>query len=131
MSHHLLLDSRAEEVERLLDWVDPILAGSKLDDMAAFHFRCALVEIVNNCIRHAYAFEAGHPVEVMLDLEKDQVTATIRDRGPAFEPPDQARPSDPTAESGRGYEIIRSWVHSLSFARADGWNICQMTRRSR
>ena len=129
MDHRLLLDSRPEEVDRLLDWVEPLLAASSLEEMDSFHFRCALVEIVNNCIRHAYRFEPGHPVEVILEFETDRVNAIVRDQGPDFAPPAEAPISAPTAESGRGYEIIHAWVDEILFERDSGWNSCRISRR--
>ena len=125
----LQLDSRPEEVNRLLEWLEPGLLNAGLDEMSAFSLRCAVVEIVNNSIEHAYNGEPGHPLQLRLIDSSDELSIEVRDQGPEFHPPEAGEASDPMALSGRGFEIVRAWVDALDFERDEGWNVWRMTRR--
>lgn len=125
----LSLSSKAEEVGLLLDWLDGILADSDLDQMSAFRFRCAVVEVVNNCIQHAYENKAGRPIELDYRLEPDRVQVSIYDQGSVFGGQPAHFVSEPMAESGRGFEIINAGVSKLQYERKDGWNICRLEQR--
>lgn len=131
LSQRISLDSRAEETHRLLDWLDPVLANSGLDTMAAFNLRCAIVELVNNSIVHAYEGRAGQPVEIRIGLEDGRVVAEVRDMGAPFAGPPAAGPKNLLAESGRGFDIIGAWVDRLSFDRSGDWNVCRIEKSTR
>ena len=122
------LDSRAGEVYRLLDWLEPLLAQSEFDEIARFNLQCAIVEIVNNTIQHAYGGQPGMPLEVRLELTDEHATAEIRDQGPPFEGPVQTGETDLLSESGRGFAIIEAWVDHLSFRREGDWNVCRIEK---
>jgi len=120
----LNLTSNPREIELLLETLDTILEKSKLDELPAFGFRCAVIEVVNNCIRHAYKDEPGHPINITIQLQPDHLTLVVKDRGPAFTGPVGTPQSDPLAESGRGFEIINAGVSKVNFGHQDGWNSC-------
>ena len=126
--HRITLDSRAQETDRLLDWLEPVLADSCLDDMAAFNLRCAIVELVNNSIVHAYGGRTGQPVDIRLELHSDRVAAEVRDLGPPFDGPGEDETADLLSESGRGFHIILAWVDGLSFSRSGDWNVCRIEK---
>ena len=63
-SGQLSLSSNPHDVEQLLTSLQQLLAKSRLDDMAAFQLQCAVVEVVNNCIQHAYENKTGQPIQV-------------------------------------------------------------------
>ena len=121
--------SDPRDVERLLTSLENILAESCLDEMSAFNLRCAVVEVVNNCIQHAYMNEAGQPIEISYALSPDRVQIVISDKGAAF--PEPIGPSEISlmGESGRGLQIINAWVSSLKFERKNDWNMCLLEQR--
>lgn len=127
-SASIILDSRPEETHRLLDWLDSIMAHRRIEAIAAFNLRCAIVELVNNSIVHAYGGVAGYPVEVQLEFRADRVLAEVRDIGPPFSGPPAAETDDLFSESGRGYEIIRAWVDRMEFSRLGQRNICRIEK---
>jgi serine/threonine-protein kinase RsbW len=122
----LNLTSNPREIELLLDTLDAVLEKSKLGELPAFRFRCAVTEVVNNCIRHAYKDEPGHPINITIQLQADHLTLVVRDRGPVFTGPVGTPQSDPFAESGRGFEIINAGVSKVDFSHQDGWNSCRL-----
>ena len=128
-SGSLSLSSDPRDVERLLTSLESILAESCLDEMSAFHLRCAVVEVVNNCIQHAYKNKSGQPIEITYALAPDRVQVAIADRGPPFSEPDGPSEVSLMDESGRGLQIIKAWVSSLKFERNNGWNFCLLEQK--
>lgn len=126
----LSLSSDPRDVEQLLTGLESIFAESCLDEMSAFHLCCAVVEVVNNCIQHAYMNKPGQPIEISYVLGPDRVQVVISDRGPAF--PEPTGPSEISlmGESGRGLQIINAWVSSLKFERKNDWNVCFLEQRA-
>ena len=125
----LSISSNPHDVEQLLISLEELLAKSRLDEMSAFHLRCAVVEVVNNCIQHAYANKTGQPIRVSYQLGHDRVQIVISDKGPAFLEPKETSEADPMSESGRGLQIIRAWVTKLRFERRDEWNVCELEQK--
>lgn len=135
MSTHMQQDgsfeisSDAREVETVLNRLENILEGSCLNELSAFQLRCAVVEVVNNCIQHAYEFKGGQPIVISYLLESGRVEIRVSDRGREFDGKTCGPAAASTDESGRGLEIIRAWVNGLRFTRENGWNICCLEQR--
>lgn len=125
-SRSLNLTSDPRKIELLLETLDAILEKSKLGELPAFGFRCAVIEVINNCIRHAYKDDPGHPINIVIQLQPDQLVVVVKDRGPVFTGPEGAPKSDPLAESGRGFEIINAGVSKVNFSHQEGWNSCRL-----
>jgi serine/threonine-protein kinase RsbW len=125
----LSLSSNPGDVDQLLDSLEKMLQMSSLDEMSAFHLRCAVVEVVNNCIQHAYQNEAGHPIEIIYFIAIDRVRVGVSDRGPAFLGPVEVLGTGRAEESGRGFEIINAWASSLHFERKNKWNTCWLEQK--
>jgi len=125
-SRSLNLTSDPGEIELLLETLNAILEKSKLEELPAFGFRCAVIEVVNNCIRHAYRDEPGHPINIMIQLQPEHLVVVVKDRGTVFTGPVGTPQSDPLAESGRGFEIIDAGVSKVNFGHQDGWNNCRL-----
>ncbi len=122
--HVLKLKSNPSEVGILLDRMEKTLKMSGLEEISAFHLQCAVVEVMNNSIQHAYQNKPDHPIEISFDINPGRVRIGVSDRGPAFFGPPKQTPPSPQDESGRGYEIIGAWVNKLEFERNDDWNTC-------
>ena len=125
----LSISSDPHDVEELLTSLEDLLTKSRLDEMSAFHLRCAVVEVVNNCIQHAYMNKTGQPIQVSYKLSDDRVQIVVSDKGRAFLEPKEISEVTPMSESGRGLLIIRAWVTKLRFERLDEWNICELEQR--
>ena len=123
------ISSNPHDVEQLLTSLEDLLAKSCLDDMSAFHLRCAVVEVINNCIQHAYLNKTGQPIRISYQLDHDRVQIVVSDKGRAFLEPKETSEADPMSESGRGLQIIRAWVTKLSFERRDEWNVCELEQK--
>ncbi len=124
----IYLSSNPPDVGDLLDRLDTILGASCLDEMSAFHLRCAVVEVVNNCIQHAYMGEPGHPIEISYELKPDCVQLRVSDWGPAFDGQVTSPATKPMNHSGRGIEIINAWVDKLQFEHKNNRNECLLEK---
>lgn len=125
----LSISSNPQDVELLLTSLENLLAKSRLDEMSAFHLQCAVIEVVNNCIQHAYLNKTGQPIRVSYQLDADGVKIVVSDKGLAFLEPEETAEADPMSESGRGLQIIRAWVSKLRFERVDEWNFCELEQK--
>lgn len=125
----LSISSNPQDVELLLTSLENLLAKSRLDEMSAFHLQCAVIEVVNNCIQHAYLNKTGQPIRVSYQLDAAGVKIVVSDKGLAFLEPEETAEADPMSESGRGLQIIRAWVSKLRFERVDEWNFCELEQK--
>lgn len=125
----LRISSNPQDVELLLTSLENLLAKSRLDEMSAFHLQCAVIEVVNNCIQHAYLNKTGQPIRVSYQLDAAGVKIVVSDKGLAFLEPEETAEADPMSESGRGLQIIRAWVSKLRFERVDEWNFCELEQK--
>jgi len=128
-SGDLSISSNPHEVEQLLTSLEDLLAKSCLNDMSAFRLRCAVIEVINNCIQHAYLNKTGQPIRVSYQLGHDRVHIVVSDKGNAFLEPKETSEADPMSESGRGLQIARAWVTKLSFERCGEWNVCEIEQK--
>ena len=108
-----------------------LCSESGLDESAAFQFRLAIEEALNNIIKHGYGGEPGHTIQVTWHSDQDGVEIELRDR--ARQPPpdflEQATMPPPDALSGRGLLIIRAYTDAASYRRIGDENVLTMKRR--
>jgi serine/threonine-protein kinase RsbW len=131
----LEIDSRLDHVELLGRAVRALCSTAGVPARECAQVELALVEAVNNVIRHAYRGEAGHPVRVGFTLLDGRFSIEIEDEGlpmprrssPAldFDPGDVAN----LPEGGMGLFIIHSVMDHVEFRRHEGRNSMVMSRR--
>jgi len=125
------LDSNPAEVPRLQARLSALCGEAGLSDLAAFQLTCAIVEAVNNCMKHAYGGELGHPISLLWLRRQDGIAVEIRDRGQPMSspPPESPVAAETNAESGRGWHIIRQWTDTATYTRERNENVLTLTRR--
>jgi serine/threonine-protein kinase RsbW len=128
---HLLVQSDPNELADLHARLLDLCAQAGLDALAAANFTTAIQEALNNCIKHAYGGEPGHPIDLLWSLNPGVVAIEIRDQGSpmpasALEPPPMPAWD---AESGRGWHIIREWTDSVTYTRESLENVLTLTYR--
>ena len=131
----LRIDSRLDHVELLGRAVRALCATSGVPARECAQVELAMVEAVNNVIRHAYKLEAGHPVDVVFTVEPESFTIEVIDEGRSR--PERPAPEldfDPTdiaslPEGGMGLFIIHSVMDRVEYASRDGRNTFTMARR--
>jgi anti-sigma regulatory factor (Ser/Thr protein kinase) len=96
-TEELACEGRRERLGDLLAFVERACARAALAPDTAFDVRLATEEVVTNIIEHGYAglSEPG-PITVRFHHDPRQVTVTIDDLAPPFDP-SSIRPADPSA----------------------------------
>lgn len=114
------LSSDAEEVPALLDRLEALCRRYGFDEMLTLKLTTVVIEVVNNCIKHAYEEKTGHPIRVLWQIADDRVLVRIQDQGLGMEasPPEP----DPLLGSGRGWGIISQWTHAFSYCAGLSFN---------
>jgi serine/threonine-protein kinase RsbW len=85
---------------------------------AVFAVRLAFEEAVVNALRHGHRDIPHEPVEVEWSVDEQEVSLSVRDKGPGFQPGDVP---DPTAEenieapSGRGIMLMRHYMTRVEY----------------
>ncbi len=125
------LHSNPREVVQLQQQLMDLCMDSGFDELSAFQFTSAVIEAVNNCIKHAYAGEGGYPITLEWCHHQDFVTIELRDEGKPLPLRLLESPvlSDTDAESGRGWHIIHEWSDHVGYTRQGEENILTLTRR--
>ncbi|HTR96652.1 MAG TPA: ATP-binding protein [Candidatus Acidoferrales bacterium] len=131
----LRIDSRLDQVELLGRAVAGLAGAAGLPRRACGHVELAIVEAVNNAIRHAYRGQPGHVVEVVFARTEDGIVLQVCDEGspmPArqapvldFDPADV--PNLP--EGGMGLFLIHNVMDRVDYASENGRNVLTLSRR--
>ncbi len=95
-----------------------------------FKFQLALDELLTNVVSYAFAGSdvADAVVRVRARFGAAGISAVIRDNGQPFNPlqdaatPDMQLSAEDRQIGGLGIHLTRSFVHSVSYERTDGWN---------
>ncbi len=87
-----------------------------------------LVEALTNVIVHGYSRREGQPIELRWWDEGSSVNIEIRDCGSPIERLPGGELPDPSAESGRGWYIIRALMDGVTYRRQDGHNILLLSK---
>lgn len=127
----LEIDSQLSNTTMVAMAVRGVCAMTTLSPVEINRLELCLVEIVNNAIEHAYANEAGHPVEVCVDLDKTTMNIAVSDWGSAI--PDDVMGNTEEKEldidnpeswlcSGRGLHIVNKLMDQVSYQSESGKN---------
>jgi len=131
----LAIDSRLDHVELLGRAVRSLCTTVGVGVREAAQVELALVEAVNNVIRHAYHGRPGHVVEVTFTITHASLELEVLDDGEPmtrgriaqleFDPRDV--PNLP--EGGMGLLIMHSVMEQVTFSRHEERNRLVMSRR--
>jgi serine/threonine-protein kinase RsbW len=123
----LALDSTLGEIETLSREFGQFAAANGLCAEVQFAVNLALEEIVTNVIDHGYDRRAGHRVWVEVRITPGELTASVEDSAPAFNPlevalPDLSVPLERRKPGGLGILLASGLSDGLEYSRADGKN---------
>jgi serine/threonine-protein kinase RsbW len=83
-----------------------------VDDGCMADIQIALTEACTNVVDHS---GPGDEYEVSVSMNDDVCTIRVIDTGHGFDSESLGAPSDPSAERGRGLELMRALVDSVRF----------------
>ncbi|HAJ27906.1 MAG TPA: ATP-binding protein [Syntrophus sp. (in: bacteria)] len=129
VSISIRVDSRLDQVHMVGYAVHGICSQLGLGDIVVYQIELAVVEAVNNAIKHAYGSVAGHPVEVVISLNEKRLQFEICDEGETlhflqkkagldFDPRNKTN----LPEGGMGLHIIAQVMDDVNYFVRDGRN---------
>jgi anti-sigma regulatory factor (Ser/Thr protein kinase) len=131
------IDSRLDHVHLVGHAVHGICSQLGLGEVVVYEIELAVVEAVNNAIKHAYGTRAGHPVEVVISVNEKRLQCEICDRGEPlpFLQKGQVLDFDPRnkrdlPEGGMGLHIMEQVMDDVAYhVRDDGKNCLVLCKR--
>jgi len=123
------------ESRQIGGWIQAFAEAARLSPAARNAFDLALVEWVTNVISHAYDDTREHWIGVRFLAAPGQARVEVEDDGREFNPltlppVDTTVPLEQRAIGGLGVHMIRQFMDSVDYRRAEGRNILTMTRRA-
>lgn len=131
----LRIGSRLEHVQLMAHALQSLCMESGLDARTSALVELALVEAINNVIRHAYGLEPDHTVEVGFECSADRLRFEVSDTGRSYagalSPRFEFDPADTAnlPEGGMGLHLIESIMDDVDYRSKDGRNTLIMTKR--
>ena len=100
------------------DFVYEILGQNGLVKSSIADFAISVSEIVNNAITHGSGGNRNKPISVKVDFADNEVTISVKDQGPGFNPHNLPNPlanENLLKQVGRGIFIVKSLMDSVDF----------------
>ena len=96
--------------------------------------KTAVSEAVTNCVVHAYPSATKGDVKLRCELEGDQITITVEDKGVGIKDIEKAREpfytSKPSEErSGMGFTVMESFMDSVEVSSNSFGTTVKMTKK--
>lgn len=126
--------ARIEDLSVLMAYVDEVCGRGRVPAEVAFAVRLAVEEAFTNIVRHGYGSTPG-PVRCDVRVESGDVTVTLVDEAPVFDPADAPAPElnaalDDRVEGGLGWHLIRELMDELRHEPgAERGNVFTMIKR--
>lgn len=132
MARTVTIDSALDAIPPLAEWVEAELQDRNFPQGLVFDIQVCLEEVLANIVIHGFNREAGHPVDVSLDVGADSVLLEICDRGPPFDPrlaPETPLPAcvEDAAIGGAGLRLIRGLSQRIDYIRQNDANRLSLT----
>lgn len=134
MERHTRVPSDAAQLPLLTQFLRHFWSAARLPAVQAANFELALEEVFMNIVRHGSPAGTAPSVEVSLALDAGELTMTVEDEGPPFDPLAQPAP-DVTAGlherpvGGLGVFLVRQVMDAVSYQRVGTHNRLTMSRR--
>ena len=133
MPNRLTIESRFDQLPRLVDWVGELAASHPLSRAVAYRLDLVLTEAVTNIIEHG-CDNGREPCRIILDcwLVDQAIEVEIRDNARAFDPtrhPGLLHGLDlhEASPGGRGIHLMRQCTIGIHYRREDECNILTLS----
>ncbi|MEO1236188.1 MAG: ATP-binding protein [Planctomycetota bacterium] len=126
----LRFPSKLGEVPAVQKAIVEAAEAAGFEEESLFAIRLALDEALTNAVRHGNASDPNKTVQVEFGVAGDELTVSIEDEGPGFNPDDVP---DPTAEEnlnrphGRGVMLMKAYMTDVHYN--DRGNRVTLTKR--
>ena len=120
--HTFRLTSRLGEIDAARRWASEHARRAAFEEEAVHSIELALTEALSNVIRHSYAEQPNHRIELDLTLYEDRLRLDIRDLGCRFDRGShEVRDLDTPRDGGYGVMLIEMLMDEVvreTFGRA-------------
>lgn len=118
----LSIESKLDHVSLIGVLVRALAAQLGYASLDSFQIELAVVEAVNNSIEHSYLGEPNKKIDVSLSMGEGNFVLTIADDGIPMPPQALAESEEPVSsdefsEGGRGLDIIKQVMDSVTYER--------------
>ena len=126
--------AQASHLPQLIAFLQQFWSSAALPPRECIAFELALEEVFMNVVMHGASQGEPRRVEVSLDLTPAELTLTVEDDGPGFDPlslppPDVTASLTDRAVGGLGVFLVRKMMDTVSYARIAGRNQLRMSKR--
>ena len=118
------------------------IASELFDEAPLAEIELAVVEVVNNCIEHAYTGSDKHKIFVKFCLNEERLSVEIIDQGKAIEPEQLEKFNanfdfdfdfdhsniEGLPEGNMGLKIIKNCMDEVIYKNIKGHNHCLLTK---
>ena len=127
------MPSKIQAISPLVDRLMRLIEGSQCFAGDAFYVELALREAMENAVVHGNQDDPGKKVHVRCRCEPgNEISIVVTDQGRGFDfgkIVGNGFTSDPTAEHGRGIQLMKAFMDDVHFAR--GGSEVHMRKRAR
>jgi len=116
----LIINSRFEESEKVIDFADTIRDECSLDEEKSETFKLVLSEAVTNAIVHGNKEDEKKTVDISVHVTGGSITADVIDQGSGFNPEEKKNPvkeKNILDTSGRGIFLMRQFADHVEFKK--------------
>lgn len=135
----LIIHNKVSDLDIVRRTVDEFGAQLGLDEMEIMRFNLVMEEAVSNVILYAYPRSEDQRISIsLLSDEGPQpgamlIRVVIKDSGMEFDPtrrdsPDIDQPLEERRIGGLGIFLIKKYMDTVDYQRADGFNILTLTK---
>ena len=129
---NIKLVSDISSITKLNGFVDEFCEENNLSADFSMELKLAIEESVANIISYAYE-EGDGEIEVTMKLQPEEVLVEIKDKGKEFDPTavlevDTSASLEERGIGGLGIHLLRSLTNSLSYRRANEYNILSFSK---
>ena len=127
----LTIRNELDQVSFVAERLAPLLETWNVAPRTAYRTQLVIEEVLSNVVRHGYPDGGQHEISVSVSRRDEGIEIRVRDDGVEFDP-SAAAPVDldqPLGErrvGGLGIHLVRQFVDSLEYRRADGCNDLRM-----
>jgi anti-sigma regulatory factor (Ser/Thr protein kinase) len=126
------ITNELHSLESLTNASTNFLEDNMVDPQAVYRINLALEELITNTIKHGYDDYEPHEIDVRLEVLDDEILATIKDDGHAFNPLEQKIDNTQKVSlekrpiGGLGLQLIRKMLSEMVYRRDGEQNILEV-----
>ena len=130
----MVVPSDAAQLPALMSFIQEFWSQAQLPAAQAVAFELALEETFTNVVMHGSPAGSTPQVEVSLHLVGDDLTMTVADNGPPFNPlslpaPDVSAGLRERPVGGHGVHLVGKMMDAVRYQRVGVRNCLSMTKR--